>query len=198
MTDAVETIETDGYVGRIFYDESPSNPREEFDQLAVLTQLRTSEQPDDNHDDRIIEAWERTVPHRWHGYSLRHVIYDTELIERYARAFLDAAAVGWLDDPRSSSRIFGYVTREACASAGITDAQAALDAELAEYGAWCEGEVFGYTVTDPDGNEIDSCWGYYGDDELPYVRERIAEAIEDDKAARHEANAAMYRRLASS
>jgi len=34
----------------------------------------------------------------------------------------------------------------------------------AEYTAWANGEVYGYTVTGPDGAEGDSCWGMIGED----------------------------------
>jgi hypothetical protein len=30
------------------------------------------------------------------------------------------------------------------------------------YTHWCNGEVYGYRILDDDGEEIDSCWGYYG------------------------------------
>lgn len=30
--------------------------------------------------------------------------------------------------------------------------------------AWCNGEVYGFVAEDGDGKEIDSCWGFVGDD----------------------------------
>lgn len=36
------------------------------------------------------------------------------------------------------------------------DAQAFLD----EYNAWANGYVYGYTVETPDGEHLDSCWGF--------------------------------------
>lgn len=182
--EAVETIKEGGYVGEIHYDESPTNPRENGDyHVAVLTQLSHEFlQPDDYFDRRVIEAWSR----------FRR---NTALIERYARVFLDAIAVHWWDDPRSSSRIFGYITREAVETAGITDPLAALNAELNEYAAWCNGEVYGYTVTAPDGEEIDSCWGYYGDDELQYVRDCIFGSIAGHKEMVHAERVATFKEL---
>lgn len=32
------------------------------------------------------------------------------------------------------------------------------------YGWWAFGDVYGWRVIDPEGEEIDSCWGYYGPD----------------------------------
>lgn len=37
------------------------------------------------------------------------------------------------------------------------DAQAFLD----EYNAWANGYVYGYIVEDPEGEHLDSCWGFY-------------------------------------
>lgn len=36
--------------------------------------------------------------------------------------------------------------------------------ELEVYNAYCNGVIAGYIATDDEGNHIDSCWGYYGDD----------------------------------
>jgi hypothetical protein len=35
--------------------------------------------------------------------------------------------------------------------------------EVEVYSSWIEGSCYGWTIDDPEGNEInDSCWGYYG------------------------------------
>lgn len=31
------------------------------------------------------------------------------------------------------------------------------------WGAWACGDVYGYTIEGPDGETLDSCWGFYGD-----------------------------------
>ena len=36
----------------------------------------------------------------------------------------------------------------------------ALQQEVKVYSAWANGEVYGFTVTDPAGDQIDSCWGF--------------------------------------
>ena len=42
-----------------------------------------------------------------------------------------------------------------------------LEGEVKEYDQYLRGEVYGYRVTDPEGEETDSCWGYYGDYKYP-------------------------------
>ena len=55
---------------------------------------------------------------------------------------------------------------------------------------WCNGNCFGYVLEDESGEEIDSCWGFIGDDHiidvlkndtLPHLKEigYVLESIED-------------------
>ncbi len=39
-----------------------------------------------------------------------------------------------------------------------------LLAEVEVYDQYLRGEVFGFTLEDIEGNEIDSCWGFFGSD----------------------------------
>lgn len=47
-----------------------------------------------------------------------------------------------------------------CADVKTEDLEATADL----YGDWAWGNVFGYIIEDAEGDEIDSCWGYYGDE----------------------------------
>jgi len=40
-----------------------------------------------------------------------------------------------------------------------------LKQEVKTYSAWANGEVYGFTVTDSEGEQIDSCWGFIGEPE---------------------------------
>lgn len=61
-----------------------------------------------------------------------------------------------------------------------TRADRAKDARLflESYTAWCNGEVYGYGVDDPEGDIEDSCWGFYGND-TEYMLETIRAACGD-------------------
>jgi len=39
-----------------------------------------------------------------------------------------------------------------------------LKAEIKEFGCYMNGEVFGYVLEDEKGDELGSCWGYYGEE----------------------------------
>lgn len=46
----------------------------------------------------------------------------------------------------------------------VTDEQItkALTGEIEEYDRWARGECYGYVITDANGEQVDSCWGFIG------------------------------------
>lgn len=67
------------------------------------------------------------------------------------------------------------------ANAGKID-KAACARDMAEqaevYGAWAFGDVYGFTVTAPNGDDCDACFGFYGSDgDASGLFESICEAI---------------------
>lgn len=40
----------------------------------------------------------------------------------------------------------------------------ALRDEVREYDRYLQGEVYGYQIEDPDGEEVEACWGFIGDE----------------------------------
>ena len=57
-----------------------------------------------------------------------------------------------------------------------------LKHEVEVYDMYLTGQVFGYTVEDEDGNHLDSCWGYYGEDDVKQEAERSADHYADKLA----------------
>ncbi len=49
--------------------------------------------------------------------------------------------------------------------------------EVKVYDAFLKGEVYGYEVKDPDGEVIDSCWGFICPDNLDYIIQEARNAI---------------------
>jgi len=54
----------------------------------------------------------------------------------------------------------------------------ALKAEVAVYDKYLSGDVWGYVIRDAFGEEVDSCWGYYGWDDAELEGNWAIEAIE--------------------
>lgn len=71
----------------------------------------------------------------------------------------DSGQVGW-----------HYITRDAVkqnwgdSPVSEADLQRVLDCELKEYDAYLQGYVWGFVVEDEDGDTVDSCWGFIGED----------------------------------
>lgn len=42
--------------------------------------------------------------------------------------------------------------------------KAQIDYAVKLYGYWAWGDCYGWEIVSPDGDELDSCWGYYGED----------------------------------
>lgn len=69
----------------------------------------------------------------------------------------DSGQVGWIYiDRETGQREWGRFWRK--------KAEKYLIAEVEEYDQYLRGDVWGYTITDKDGNEVDGCWGFYGYD----------------------------------
>lgn len=67
----------------------------------------------------------------------------------------------------------------------IAKALEILKAEVAEYSAWANGEVYCYHVTDTEtGEELDSCYGFIGDSDYAFAEGcDVAQAMCDHQAA---------------
>jgi len=69
-----------------------------------------------------------------------------------------------------------FITHDAINSLGVTmnddetwvdyknRLEGYLDNEVKTYNSYVSGDVYGFRVLDKDGEEEDSCWGFYGDD----------------------------------
>lgn len=73
--------------------------------------------------------------------------------------------------------------QEACGNGSDFDWIESLKGSIQLFEDWAFGNVYGYQVLDADGEEVDSCWGFYGDYDNPF-------------GAVHEAQAAINWRIA--
>lgn len=172
-------------VGR---DEDPQNPREDWDNLGVMfckhhKYTLGDKDADDPHEE-VEGAW---VGARWlsvgelddgddepmraarENIEVRNVLHDSIAIclplylydhsgitishGKFSCSW-DSGQVGW-----------HYVTKKKLQDEFGGDVERAtkcLEAELKTYDAFLEGAVWGYTVEDEEGDEVASCWGFYG------------------------------------
>lgn len=185
-----ETEEYKGYTIKIIQEEYPSNPREEFDNMGIMSCY---------HRDYILGDKK---------YSKRHVDLDGIVKDPKVFAlglyFHDHGMIGMSCDNDFThdydDGLVGYIwitkerVRKEYSCKRITRKTREkllkyLQGEVKEYSQYLEGDVWGYQIVGPrskydpeecetcedryscpecngceDGEELDSCWGYYGSD----------------------------------
>jgi len=59
-----------------------------------------------------------------------------------------------------------FCSKEKYKQEGVSEEQCInrLKAEVATYNQYLQGDVWGYVIKDPEGDELDSCWGIYGEE----------------------------------
>ena len=59
-----------------------------------------------------------------------------------------------------------------------------LEGEVRAYDTYLRNEVYGYNIVDPDGEDIDGCWGYYGDYDESGLMKDARSAVDHHEAER--------------
>lgn len=63
-----------------------------------------------------------------------------------------------------------------------------MEAEMEVYNCYISGDVYGFVIEDEDENEIDSCWGYYGDEAVKDQNKENRALIDKEIAHREKIN----------
>ena len=152
-------------IARIVYDENCSSPREN-DNLGTLCIFhRSYDVPNESGEsiawvhDHVTGDFDGVVLPVW-GYNHSSVHFKA------------GDRVGCFADPWDSGQAgVIYIDRAKIIAeyggAMKTDAEIAsyLEAEVAEFDAWANGECYGYILADDErGEEIEACWGFIGRD----------------------------------
>lgn len=153
---------------KIHRDEDAGSPRRENDNLGVMA-LKHG-----RYDLGDKDAELPFVNGDWREGTLRDDVFLCKKVYLYDHGGItishspfscqwDSGMVGW-----------HYITKQAlldnwpdidlASEDAMQKANDILDGELEEYDAYLQGEVWGYTITDEEGDEVDSCWGFIGDD----------------------------------
>lgn len=151
MFDPFETIHVPGYKINIFHDISPENPRLSYDNLGTLAIMQCGDEepdPDFNLKDCI---WLPVYLYEHGG-----VAYNTTGFH----CPWDSGQTGYIYVKKSKVRKEWDVKH---ISPRIKEVVlGCLKTEVKIFGAYINGDVFGYIVENEAGEEIDSCWGFYG------------------------------------
>ncbi len=148
-------------------DDWQLNPREQYDHTCKMLCLHGRYELGDKHEFKDAESLEQYVNSEVErgGYALPLYLYDHSGITMSVEPFecrWDSGQVGYIL-MSADSIIKGYGAK--IKSDKIPwHIYAALKEEVREYDNYLTGEVYGYRLLDEQGEEISSCWGFYGYD----------------------------------
>lgn len=173
---SIQTIEaTGGHRIEVEYDDCPSNPREWHNVWTIATTHRRYTPIDvEYHENVVPEDADMVVPVFMYEHSA--TIYRAGDENPFSCPW-DSGQIGVAYLP------FGTLLDEwgtLPPEEAKAKARACLDAELAAYTAWANGDVYCYTVYDPDGDIIDGCSGFFPDEsgDVPaYMVEQATDAV---------------------
>lgn len=157
----------------VYQDEDAQNPRTEFDNVGKMICFHNRYGLGDKHDFRTpadFESW-----YKGHKRNIA-VILPLYLLEHSGLTM----STGSFGDPWDSGQVgYIYVTKAQVRKEWKGDIEAAkkyLIAEVKTYDQYLTGEVYGYTLKskavcptcgrENEDNTEDSCWGFYGYENL--------------------------------
>lgn len=163
-----ETLEHKGYSIDVIVDEDPQNPRTEWDNLGTMICFHSRYNLGDKHDYSVEEAQE--IANDKNNIVLQLRLYDHSGISMSTsnsypyNDIWDSGCVGFIYISRDKVRKeYGWkrITKKR-----LEQIVQYLKGEVECYDNYLTGAVYGFSVKDPEGEEIEngSCWGFYGYD----------------------------------
>jgi hypothetical protein len=177
----------------IVNDEDPMNPRTEFDHVGKMVCFHGHYDLGDKHNFADPDEFHESSDFKNAVVKLPLYLLDHSGI---------SMSTGSFNDPWDSGQV-GYIlmSREAAlenwgkkrlTKKVLELAKKCLEAEVEEYNQYLTGDVYGYIVKDADGEQVDSCWGFYG---FEYAKEEgksaLDSSLESFKTNNKECSAAM-------
>lgn len=182
MDTLIETIEHAGCTIEIHYDMDHCNPRTDYDQLGTIIYSSSRYTLGDincNIDDHLYGLCTDIHPDfpeeqfEEHGWKILEKYYHILPVYCYMHGNI-ALSTGSFSCPWDSGQSgFIYCLKETMIKevGNYTEQRAEewLRQEIEEYSSYLNGEVYGYIVKDPDGNKVESCYGYLGESGKNYM-----------------------------
>ena len=176
-------IEHGKAVLRIYPDEEPLNPRTEWDNLGLMVCLHSRYDLGDKHSFRDSEDIQEYMKENKIKSVLPLYLYDHSGITISTGSFScpwDSGQIGfiWIEDEKIKSE---YGVKRISKKLRLKMIEY-LENEVKTYDDWLTGNVYGFTyheeiIINPNGDtkEIneESCYGFYGDNIMPYILEHL-------------------------
>jgi hypothetical protein len=191
MTGIEQIPFNDGRTIEIHVDESPVNPRADFDNATTIVAFhRRYNLGDKNHgyNSSDFNSWDELEARIVHDHKPTIILPLYMLDHSGLTISLNDFHDKW------DSGIIGlcYLTpqkiRECYMVKRITKqikerAEKLIQCEIETYDQYISGQVYGYVTKDANGTQLDSCWGYYGIDSVREEANRIIEQWKNESKA---------------
>ncbi len=185
-----DTIKYRGYTIRIVQDEDPRDPREDS-QLGIMAFFHNRYSLGDkehgiktsmfNGWDEMRDYIERTLK----GVLIMPVfMYDHSGVTISVNGDTypyndrwDAGQIGFIFT--TSARIREWYNKKAISSKTAEKAKKHLLFEIDEYDQYLRGDVYGYVVEDKTGEQVESCYGFFGDEWVVKEAKSTVDCLKD-------------------
>ncbi len=178
---------------RIIREQDPTSPRD-WDNLGKLVCWHKSYELGDEQPKCNPEEYREDLPKGSKVFPL--FLYD------HSGIALSMNLTYPFDDPWDAGQVgFVVLTPQRQEIIGTPDAlvDACLEAELATYNQYLEGDVWGYLVEQrehcgrcghDEWEQVDSCWGFFGSNPKENgIKDAVGEYVTDDELAKIELEA---------
>ena len=202
-----ERIEYKGYIIKIVRDKASEDPRS-FDSLGSMLCWHKNLMIGDVHSWGIKafeeylktpKDFEKALSENRPAIVLPIYLYDHGNITISTSPFSckwDSGQVGYLYIKRKEvEREYGKITSEI-----LEKVKTLLEGEVETYDHYLTGNVYGFEVESLDGEQLDSCYGWYGDSSKSGVITEAKAVVDsivkrDEEATQNDSEAAMYMAL---
>lgn len=185
-----DTIKYRGHTIKILQDENPMDPREYSDHLGITAfshKRYTIGDSDHGVDFSDFTSWddvETFIRRKLKGVLIMPVyMYDhsgqtisTEYVYPYNDRW-DAGQLGFIFTTKA--RIREWYGKKAVSKKSLKRAEKMLLGEIEELDQYMRGDVYGYVIEDKEGNDVESVWGFYGQDYVMKEAKNTIDAIKD-------------------
>jgi hypothetical protein len=169
------------YLLKIVLDQTPESPRD-WGNLSLLLFKSRYISGDDNAESRIIEAIKekrsiQDIPN--HPTELLELALKCGVVASYKEVYAYVHSGATISTSPFSCRwdsgMIGYsivLKKDAYQNFGvkritkniIQKINQCIEGEIETYDHYIRGDVYGYKLIGVNGEEVDSCYGFYGDD----------------------------------
>jgi len=158
----METIKYKGYTINIIQDEEARNPREDFvESYSKMICFHNRYDLGDEHSYTKEELIDMVESGKYIYLPL--YLYDHSGITMNTTGFScqwDSGQVGFIIAEKETIRKeYGW---KKLTAERIEKIKTYLKNEVQTYDNYLTGNVYGYSIKDEEGEELHSCWGYYG------------------------------------